>query len=207
VAVYHDNRYYLAVPMAGGDTLDGVFIYNQLNEQWETQDIYGFGIGDFLVSNVANERRLMISNRAGKLMLLNEVEAGDENVDASVPTVSSVPGRIVTRRYGMGTMHNKRFVRSLADVVIPATAKISVQANTFNPDQEIVLVPGQTNTSGLSEDYTLKNPIRKKAHYIEMEMATGDAVTGAPGTGVEIRNVSVEAAMASLPQTETRHSS
>lgn len=205
VAIYHDNRYYLAVPLANSDTLDGVFIYNQLNEAWETRDVYGFGVRNFLVSNVDNERRLMISNRAGKLMLLNEVEAGDENVDPSVPTVASVPGRIITRRYGMGSMHNKRFVRSLADVVIPDTAKISVQANTYNPDQEIVLVPGQTNTSGLSEDYTLKNPIRQKAHYIELELATGDVATGAPGTGVEIRNISVEAALASRPQTETRH--
>jgi hypothetical protein len=205
VAIYHDNRYYLAVPLAGGDTNNGVFIYNQLNEQWETQDIYGFGVDNFLVGNVEDERRLMISNRAGKLMLINEVDAGDENVNPDVATIAAVPGRIITRRYGMGNMHNKRFVRSLADVVIPNTAKISVQANTYNPDQEIVLVPGQTNTSGLAEDYTLKNPIRQKAHYAELEFATGDVVTGEPGTGVEIRNVSIEAALSSLPQTETRH--
>jgi hypothetical protein len=158
-----------------------------------------------LVGNVEDERRLMISNRAGKLMLINEVDAGDENVNPDVATIAAVPGRIITRRYGMGNMHNKRFVRSLADVVIPNTAKISVQANTYNPDQEIVLVPGQTNTSGLAEDYTLKNPIRQKAHYAELEFATGDVVTGEPGTGVEIRNVSIEAALSSLPQTETRH--
>lgn len=198
VAIYHDNRYYLAVPLAGADTLDGVFIYNQLNEAWEARDVYGFGVRNFLVSNVNDERRLMISNRAGKLMLLNEVEQGDENVDPTVPTVASVPGRIKTRRYGMGTMSSKRFVRALSDVVLPDNGAITVKANLINPDAKITLVPGQTNDSGLAEDYTLKQPIRQKAHYCELEFLT-------TANRPEIRNVSVEAALASRPQTETRH--
>lgn len=197
VAIYHDNRYCLAVPLAGGDVLDGVFIFNQLNEQWETQDRYGFGVGNFLVSNVADERRLMISNRAGKLMLLNEAEAGDENVDPSVPTVASVPGRIVTRRYGMGTMSSKRFTRVLADAVLPDTGAIRVTANLRNPDTNEVLVPGLTNDTGSGNDFSLKLPIRRKAHYAEITIET---LAARP----EIRNVSVEAALAGLPQTDTK---
>lgn len=197
VAIYHDNRYYLAVPLAGGDTLDGVFIYNQLNEAWETQDTYGFGVRNFLVSNVGDERRLMISNRAGKLMLLNEVEAGDENVDPLVPTVASVPGRIKTRRYGMGTMSSKRFTRVLADAVLPNTGVIRVTANLRNPDANEVLVPGLTNDTGAGNDFSLKLPIRRKAHYAEITIQT---LAARP----EIRNVSVEAALAGLPQTDTK---
>ena len=60
------------------------------------------------------------------------------------------------------------------------------------------MVPNQTNTSGEPEDYTLKNPIRQKAHYCELEFLT-------TANRPEIRNVSVEAALASRPQTETRH--
>ena len=199
VALYFDNRYFLAVPLASAtDNNNGVFIYNQLNEQWETQDVYGFGVGNFLVSNLANRRRILISNRAGKLMLLDELEAGDDSPDSSANVVSPVPGKIRTRRYGMGTMGIKRFVRSLADVVLPNTAAITVKAITVNPDTEMTLVPGQTNTSGLGEDYTLKNPIRAKAHYVEMQFET-------TANRPEIRNVSVEAALTSLPQTETRH--
>ena len=199
VALYFDNRYFLAVPLASAtDNNNGVFIYNQLNEQWETQDVYGFGVSNFLVSNLANRRRILISNRAGKLMLLDELEAGDDSPDSSANVVSPVPGKIRTRRYGMGTMGIKRFVRSLADVVLPNAAAITVRAITVNPDTEMTLVPGQTNTSGLGEDYTLKNPIRAKAHYVEMQFET-------TANRPEIRNVSVEAALTSLPQTETRH--
>ena len=198
VGFYFDNRFYIAVPLAGADTLNGVFIYNQLMEQWETRDLYGFGVNTFIVTDYQSRRRILISNQAGKLMLLDELEAGDDSADGSVNVVTPVPGRIRTRRYGMQTMTNKRFVRSLSDVVLPDTGSITVRALMVNPDQTLTLVPGQTNTSGLSEDYTLKNPIRAKAHYAELEFLT-------TANRPEIRNVSIEAAMASLPQTETRH--
>jgi hypothetical protein len=198
VGLWYSNRYYLAVPLAGADNNNGVFIYNALNEQWETRDIYGFGVGDFLVATRANERRLFVSNRAGKLMLLDELEAGDQSPDAQADVITPVPGRIRTRRYGLGTMTTKRFIRSLADVVLPDTASVSVRAITVNPDADILLVPGQTNTSGLSEDYTLKQPIRAKAHYCELEFLT-------TANRPEIRNVSIEAAGPSRPPQETRH--
>ena len=198
VGLYFSNRYYLAVPLAGADTLNGVFIYNQLNEQWETRDIYGFGVDTFLVADIANELRLLISNRAGKLMMLDEVEAGDQSPDAEADVTSAVQGRIVTRRYGVGTMTSKRWVRALSDVVLPDTAAITVRATTINPDKTVTLVPSKTNASGASEDYSLKHPIRQKAHYLEIEFAT-------TANRPEVRTVSVEAAAASLPQTETRH--
>jgi hypothetical protein len=147
---------------------------------------------------VADRRRILISNRAGKLMLLDELEAGDQSPDAQADVITPVPGRIRTRRYGLGTMTTKRFIRSLADVVLPDTASVSVRAITVNPDNDILLVPGQTNTSGLSEDYTLKQPIRAKAHYCELEFQT-------TANRPEIRNVSIEAAGPSRPPTETRH--
>jgi hypothetical protein len=198
VGLYFDNRYFIAVPLASAETLNGVFIYNQLNEQWETRDIYGFGVRNFLVADINNRRRLLISNRAGKLMLLDEIEEGDQSPDAQADVITSVPGRIVTRRYGMGSMSTKRFVRSLADVVLPDNGSIQVRALLVNPDRSIVLVPGQTNDSGLSEDYTLKQPIRMKAHYAELEFTTS-------ANRPEIRNVSIEAHGPSRPPTETRN--
>jgi hypothetical protein len=198
VGLWYSNRYYLAVPLAGADNNNGVFIYNALNDQWETRDIYAFGVDDFVVATRANERRLFVSNKAGKLMLLDEIEEGDQSPDAQANVVTPVPGRIKTRRYGMGSMSTKRFVRSLADVVLPDTASVTVKAITINPDAEITLVPGQTNTSGLSEDYTLKQPIRAKAHYAELIFET-------TANRPEIRNVSIEAHGPSRPPTETRN--
>jgi hypothetical protein len=198
VGLWYNNRYYLAVPLAGADNNNGVFLYNALNDQWETRDIYGFGVDDFIVATRANERRLFVSNRAGKLMLLDEIEEGDQSPDQEADLISAVPGRIVTRRYGMDSMSSKRFVRALSDVVLPSTGSIVVRAILVNPDRTITLVPGQTNDSGLSEDYTLKQPIRQKAHYAELEFQT-------TASRPEIRNVSIEAAGPSRPPTETRN--
>jgi len=198
VGLWYSNRYYLAVPLAGSDNNNGVFLYNALNDQWETRDIYAFGVDDFVVATRANERRLFVSNKAGRLMLLDEIEEGDQSPDAQANVVTPVAGKIRTRRYGLGSMSTKRFVRSLADVVLPNTASVTVKAITVNPDNEITLVPGQTNTSGLSEDYTLKQPIRQKAHYCELQFET-------TANRPEIRNVSIEAAGPSLPPTETRN--
>jgi hypothetical protein len=154
------------------------------------------------VATRANERRLFVSNKAGRLMLLDEIEEGDQSPDVQADVITPVAGRIVTRRYGMGSgmigMTTKRFVRSLADVVLPNTASVTVKAITVNPDAEITLVQGQTNTSGLAEDYTLKQPIRQKAHYCELEFLT-------TANRPEIRNVSIEATVQTMAQTETRN--
>ena len=205
IGLYFDNRFYIAVPLAGADTLNGVFIYNQLLEQWETRDVYGFGVNTFLVSDKSQERRVFISNQAGKLMLLDEQETGDDSPDATANLVTPVAGRIRSRRYGMDLMSAKRFIRSLSDVVMPNGGSLSISALTYNPDRTKRTgdrlpdaYQAVVNTSGVEEDYTLKQPIRQKAHYAEIEFLTN-------GNRPEIRNVSVEAALPSQAPTETRH--
>jgi len=200
VGLWHDNRYWLAAPVDGADNNNALFIYSALNQQWESIDYYGFGVDNLLVGSRASERRVYAASRSGKLFLLEDIERGDDPANSTLGQdyFDPVAGRIRTRRYGFGSMHTKRFVRSLADVVLPDTGAISVKAYMVNPDAEIALVPGQTNTSGLQEDYTLKQPIRKKAHYAELEFLT-------TANRPEIRNVSIEGAVQSRPPTETRN--
>jgi len=199
VAVYQDNRYYLAVPLANAtDGNDGVFIYSQLNEQWETKDIYGFGVNNFLVGNVAGERRIMITNRAGYLMLLNQREDGDDSPDTEVNVISPVTGSIRTRRYDFGDMHSKRFLRTIADVVISSGASLTTKVKTINPDVEDAVLGVLTNASGAQEDYNAKSPIRYKAHAAEIVYETSNG-------RAEIRSASIEVSPKSLPPTETRN--
>jgi hypothetical protein len=198
VGLWHDNRYWLAVPTGTYEQNVSLFIYSALNEAWETKDIHGYGIDNLLVSAYGRERRVFVPNRHGRLFLLDEREDGDDSPDSIANEVSAVPGRLVTRRYGFNNPHNKRFTRVLSDAVLPDTAAITVKARMINPDAEITLVPGQTNTSGLAEDYTLKQPIRQKAHYCEIEFLT-------TANRPEIRTVSVEGTASNMPQTETRN--
>jgi hypothetical protein len=202
VGLWHDNRYWLAAPVDGVDLNNALFIYSALNEQWETIDDYPFGIGNLIVAQRnATSRRLFAASLTGKLFLLEDVERGDDPPDSTlgIDFFTPVAGRIRTRRYGFGTMGSKRFVRVMSDVVLPDAGSIKVNALLVNPDKQIELVPGQTNDSGLAEDYSLKQPIRQKAHYCEIEFET-------TAERPEIRTVGVEAALPSRPQTETRHS-
>jgi hypothetical protein len=199
--IWHNNRYLIALPTST-DPLDGnqlVIAWNALNNSWEYRDTYpsSASVNQILVGTYNNQRRVFSVPRSGNLYLLEDNDSAlDDNAVNS--GTSPVIGSIRTRRYGMGSMSTKRFVRSLADVVLPDTAGIVVKAATINPDNEITLVPGQTNTSGLAEDYTLKQPIRAKAHYAELIFET-------TASRPEIRNVSIEAHGPSLPPTETRN--
>ena len=200
-AVWHNNRYLVALPTTS-EPLDGnqlVLGWNSLNQQWEYRDTYpsAAAVNQILVATYGNQRRVFSIPRSGNLYLLEEVNAATDDNAAGGGT-SPVTGRIKTRRYSMGGMHSKRFVRALSDVILPSTGSIVVKAALINPDDEITLVPGQTNTSGLSEDYTLKQPIRRKAHAAELIFET---VIDRP----EIRNASIEATLQSLPPTETRN--
>jgi hypothetical protein len=198
VGLWHDNRYWLAVPTGTYEQNVSLFIYSALNEAWETKDIHGYGIDNLLVSAYGRERRVFVPNRHGRLFLLDEREDGDDSPDSIANEVSAVPGRLVTRRYGFNNPHNKRFTRVLSDAVLPDTAAITVRANMVNPNSKITLVPSQANTSGVAEDYTLKQPIRQKAHYCEIEFLT-------TANRPEIRTVSVEGTASNMPQTETRN--
>jgi hypothetical protein len=140
----------------------------------------------------------MISNRAGFLMLLDQIEEGDQSPSSDVDVTTPVTGRIRTRRYDLGTMHSKRFVRCLSDVLLADGSTLTMKAHTLNPDNEITLVPSQSNNSGEDETYTLKSPIRAKAHYCELEFITG-------AKRPEIRNAAIEGVVPNFPQTETRN--
>ena len=208
VGLWHNNRYYIAFQAVGQDNQRTVFVYNALNEAWESRDVLVSSVDDFLVTNYENERRLFTSSRTGKLFLLEEREDGDDA--ASSTQVVDILGKIKTRRFSMGTMTQKRFLRSIADVVIPNGGQLLAGATTYNPDQEVGsaytlnddstvnAMISLTNSTGSNEDYHIKAPIRQKAHAAELTFYTN-------GARPEIRGASIEAAMAGLPQTDTKN--
>jgi hypothetical protein len=197
-AIWHDNRYLLALPTTA-DAADGndlVVCYNALNDQWEFRDSYTIGVDQIVVSTYANRRRVFNVRNSGSLYLLDEKDSGKDDT-ASTGTEFTVTGRIKTRRYDFGDMHSKRFLRVIADTVLPSGSSVTSKIVTINPDTETT-IGALTNSTGGSEDYNMKTPVRYKAHAAEVIF---EMTNGRP----ELRSASIEASPKSLPPTETRN--
>jgi hypothetical protein len=199
--IWHSNRYLVALPTSA-DPLDGnqlVVAWNALTDTWEYRDIYpsSASVNQILVGTYDSQRRVFSVPRSGNLYLLEEEgTAVDANAASSLTGSNPITGSIKTRRYDFGDMHSKRFLRTIADVVIPAGASVSTKISTINPDTETTVGTLTNSTSGV-EDYNMKSPVRYKAHSAEVIYETSN---GRP----EIRSASIEASPKSLPPTETR---
>ncbi len=197
--IWHSNRYLVALPTSA-DPLDGnqlVVAWNALTDTWEYRDIYpsSASVNQILVGTYDNQRRVFSVPRSGNLYLLEQEDTALDDNAVNAGT-SPITGSIRTRRYDFGDMHSKRFLRTIADVVIPAGASVTTKISTINPDTETI-VGTLTNAAAGPEDYNMKTPVRYKAHSAEVIYETS-------GGRPEIRSASIEASPKSLPPTETR---
>lgn len=198
--IFFNNRYYLAVPtkLANGTPSDNpntLFIYNMLNEAWESRDSYAFNLDQLVVSDYGTERRLYASSRNGRLYLLDEYESGlDDQTSGSGTYV--VEGELLTRRYGFGSLTGKRMTRSVSSVLLPEGAAAAMDAVTTDPDADFQIL-SLTNNGISLEDYTVKGPIRRNANLLDLRWRT---TAGRP----ILRAITAEATIDSLPKTGTR---
>jgi hypothetical protein len=197
--IWHSNRYLVALPTSA-DPLDGnqlVVAWNALTDTWEYRDIYpsSASVNQILVGTYDNQRRVFSVPRSGNLYLLEQEDTALDDNAVNAGT-SPITGSIRTRRYDFGDMHSKRFLRTIADVVIPAGGSVTTKISTINPDTETI-VGTLTNAAAGPEDYNMKVPVRYKAHSAEVIYETS-------GGRPEIRSASIEASPKSLPPTETR---
>jgi hypothetical protein len=211
--IWHNNRYLVALPTST-DPLDGnqlVIAWNALTETWEYRDIYpsSASVNQILVGTYDNQRRVFSIPRSGNLYLLEEENSAvDSNAVGSLSNSNPITGAIKTRRYDFDDMHSKRFLRTIADVVLPLNSTVKTKINSINPDLPPDLndpdpitgykIGELTNSANDNpEDYNMKSPIRYKAHAMEIIYTTS-------GGRPEIRSASIEASPKSLPPTETR---
>lgn len=193
--IYFANRYYLALPLGTSTQPNSLFAFNMLNQQWETRDTYGFPIDRLLVSDYGTERRLFAATATGKLFLLDEQESGADDTQSGLGT-TGVSGLLLTRRYGFDSLNTKRLLRSKASVVLDAGAACTLDAVTTDYDADFQ-VAALTNTTGTTEDYTIKAPLRCKATALDLRFRTS---AGRP----ILRTITAEATRSGMSPQETR---
>ena len=198
VGKWWNNRYHLACPVgAEAKANNALFLFNALNQQWETRDSYAINLDELLIAGYNSQRRLFTASRSGTLFLLDEMERGDDvPYSNEVDAYTSVDGYLLTRRYGFGSLNTKRLTRAKASVLLPAAGACELHALTTDYDNTFTVATLE-NTTEDQEDYTLKAPLRCKATYIDLEFTTS-------AERPTLRQISAEATRSASDPTETR---
>jgi hypothetical protein len=198
VGKWWNNRYYLAVPL--GDTTESnnaLFIWNALNQAWESRDTYAVSLDELLIAGYESQRRLFTAARTGSLFLLDENEYGDDVPFANNQNLfTDVEAILETRRFGFQSLNSKRLLRAKASVLLPPDAACAMDAITTDYDNDFEIA-ALTNTTEEEETYTLKAPLRCKATALDIRFRT---TSGRPS----LRTLMLEATRSSMDQTETR---
>jgi len=122
VAVYFDNRYFLAVPLdsvtGANDAIgnNAVLVYNFLNKGWESIDTYGnnqFIITDYITASGGVRNNLYTVTSNGGLHQMEFAESINDklsvsNLDNTIVT-PQIAASLTSRGYNFGNLDRKRF--------------------------------------------------------------------------------------------------
>ena len=140
--VYFNNRYWLAVPLdssvgAGdGNKLNTIFIYNFINQGFESIDTVNstdFAIRELLVAREGSQNALYLTTEEGGVHKVDSLDGNDKvlrkagqspEVDLGIPVVS----QLITRQYDADTMDRKTFSR----------AELQLKSSESNPSDATV---------------------------------------------------------------------
>ena len=124
VAVYFDNKYYLAVPTGTSTVNNTLLIYNFLNKSWESidtvnnVDLDGNSFSSFeftrlLVAGKGGNRGVYVTNTDGGIHKLEVFADGIDRVITDIGTTTEkqtrVQGSATTRMFTLGSIDRKKF--------------------------------------------------------------------------------------------------
>jgi hypothetical protein len=176
VAVYFDNRYYIAVPLDDATKNNAILVYNFLNQQWESVDTtnnVNWDIEGLIVAGDGSDRGVYAINQLGGIHRLDyRVDGADRIVTAIGEEANGIDieAAITTRQYTLGTMERKKWKEFDMHVQSSDTndSDLSIQVETENPDATTVIgTLSSFNGSVLpaGEDVSIRGRIGNKRGY------------------------------------------
>ena len=180
VAVYFDNRYFIAVPLDDALRNNAILIYNFLNKQWESIDSVDstdWDIQNLIVAGEGSQRGVYAINRLGGIHKVDARLQGDDVINVFIGgsnETKTVKGSITTRQYTFGNMSRKNWkefqmhVESSADNI----SNFDLSAETENPDGTFALgtlnsFNGNANLAA-AEDVSIRGRIgNRRGHGIQ----------------------------------------
>ena len=142
VAIYHDNRYYIAVPIDGSTENNAILVYNFLNQGWESLDTVnapGWNIRNLIRAGAGSLNKLYAVNSFGGIHILEDrVDNNDLLITqiGQAATTYQIQSYMTTRQYTAGTMDRKRYnsFELQAESTVDNESDIDVSFESENPD-------------------------------------------------------------------------
>jgi hypothetical protein len=162
VAIYHDNRYWIAVPLDNSPRNNAILVYNLLNQGWESLDIIdqeGWDISNLIVSGAGGINKLYAVNRFGGVHTIDERVDGFDYI-YTVPGGDSIPypieSEVVTRQYVFDDVGRKSF----------NSYEVHVESSEYEPsDADITMI---------SENIDKEAPMYSLAESLEEDLPIGE---------------------------------
>lgn len=149
VGIYHDNRYFLAVPLdstAGANDAQGnnaVLVFNFLNKAWESLDTYAesaFLIKNFITASAGVRDNLYAVTTNGGLHQLDASDSPNDRLSvtntAADVCVVPIAASLTSRGYDFGDLERKRFTAAQIQMqnLAGETGEFSVAFSSEDPD-------------------------------------------------------------------------
>ena len=115
VAIYHDNRYYLSVPIGSSTENNAILVYNFLTQGWEsvdTVDTLNWNVRNLIRAGAGSLNKLYAVNSFGGIHIIDDREDDNDLIinQVSYPaTPHNIVSYVTTRQYTAGTMDRKRY--------------------------------------------------------------------------------------------------
>ena len=196
VAVYFNNRYYLAVPINGSTTNNCVLVYNFINKNWESIDTYqpGFDIKHLFVAKKGTSRKLFaVDTEQGvfqmeelfwdeytgqlgspKLDIANnvpklDIASGQPVLSSASFTPNPIVSQVKTRAYSFGSLNEKRYSSVSTELDLTNSSWMVISAITVNPDSEVVV---DSFSLATNNNTVRRTPIRRIGNYTQIKYMT-----------------------------------
>tara|TARA_Y100000004_G_scaffold178150_1_gene220435 strand:+ start:3268 stop:5835 length:2568 start_codon:yes stop_codon:yes gene_type:complete len=177
VAVYFDNRYFIALPTGSSTTNNTILIYNFINKNWESVDSINDSAWDFTHLTVAGkgqDRGVYAINKTGGV---HKIEGGTGGNDVYVVQVGSpsksaaVVSSAVTRMFTLKSIDRKKWnnfeLHIESEEGLASNGNLSVETENVDSNISLGTLASFNNGSQLTagEDYSIRGRIGNKRAY------------------------------------------
>lgn len=208
VAIFHDNRYRIAVPLDDSERNNCILTYNLINEGWESVDIIeqdGWDVSNLIKSGAGGVDKLYAVNYFGGIHTIDE-RVDDVDRIVTYPGISAasyyIPSYCTTRQYTMDMSDRKKFNSFELHVESTSTntSDAALSVETENMDETVSLGNLSSFFDGanvpISEDASVRGRIGNIRGY-------GLQLTFTPSAGrPKLRMVRINAMPAFNSQTQ-----